>query len=78
MIEKHERRIVRAEATLLRIPIFALAVKGLGCLDGFEFRHAIKRGEKKGMTQENRVVVITFDKSDKVSSIEVKPEYTGP
>ena len=46
MIRKDERRIVRAEATLLRIPIFALAVKGLAGLDGFEFRHAVKRGEE--------------------------------
>jgi iduronate 2-sulfatase len=30
---------------MLRVPVFALAVKGLASLDGFEFRHAIKRGE---------------------------------
>ena len=40
--------------------------------------HAVKRGKKKGMTQESRVILITFDQSDKVSSIDVKPEYTGP
>jgi hypothetical protein len=46
MTRKEERRIVKAEATLLRIPIFALAVKGLSSLDGFEFRHAVKRGDE--------------------------------
>jgi hypothetical protein len=40
--------------------------------------HAIKRGEKKGLTQESRVVVIRFDQSDRVSSIDIKPEFTGP
>ncbi len=40
--------------------------------------HAIKRGEKKGMTQENRVVVIEFDDTGRVSSIDVKTEFTGP
>ncbi len=40
--------------------------------------HAVKRGEKKGMTQENRVVVIEFDDTGRVSSIDVKPEFTGP
>ncbi len=39
-------RILRAEATLLRIPIFALAVKGASMLDGFEYRHVRKRGER--------------------------------
>jgi hypothetical protein len=46
MIRKEERRILKAEATLLRVPVFALAVKGLASLDGFEFRHAVKRGEQ--------------------------------
>lgn len=46
MTRREERRIVRAEAALLRIPIFALAVKGLSSLDGFEFRHAVKRGDE--------------------------------
>lgn len=40
------RRILRAEATLLRMPIFALAVKGSASLDGFEYRHTRKRGER--------------------------------
>ena len=40
--------------------------------------HAIKRSKKKGITQESRVVVITFDQSDKVSSVIVTPQYTGP
>jgi len=40
--------------------------------------HAIKRGDKKGVTQENRIVVIEFDDTGKVSSIDVKPEFTGP
>jgi hypothetical protein len=40
--------------------------------------HALKRGEKKGMTQENRAVVIQFDEDGRVSSIDVKPEFTGP
>ena len=45
MTPTEERRILKAEATLLRIPIFALAVKGSASLDGFEFRYARKRGE---------------------------------
>ena len=40
------RRILRAEATLLRVPIFALAVKGSASLDGFEYRHTRKRGDR--------------------------------
>lgn len=40
------RRVLRAEATLLRIPIFALAVKGAATLDGFEYRHVRARGER--------------------------------
>jgi hypothetical protein len=46
MTQKEERRMLKAEATLLRIPIFALAVKGLASLDGIEFRHTVKRGEE--------------------------------
>ena len=37
---------MRAEATLLRVPIFALAVKGSASLDGFEYRHTRKRGDR--------------------------------
>lgn len=71
-----------------RVPIGAsidaaeAAIKGCG----FEYSlqrsarvlHAIKRGEKKGLTQESRAVVIRFDQLDRVSSVEVKPEFTGP
>ena len=46
MIRKEDRRTLKAEATLLRIPIFALAVKGSASLDGFEFRYARKRGDQ--------------------------------
>jgi hypothetical protein len=46
MIRREERRILKAEATLLRIPIFALAVKGLASLDGIEFRQDRRRGDK--------------------------------
>jgi hypothetical protein len=42
------------------------------------FLRAVKRGQKKGMTQESRVVVIKFDNLDRVSSVDVKPEFTGP
>jgi hypothetical protein len=45
MSDDVKRRILRAEATLLRIPIFALAVKGSASLDGFEFRLARRRGD---------------------------------
>jgi hypothetical protein len=45
MIRKEDRRTIKAEATLLRIPIFALAVKGSASLDGFEFRYARRRGD---------------------------------
>ena len=46
MIGKEDRRTLKAEATLLRIPIFALAVKGSASLDGFEFRYSRRRGER--------------------------------
>jgi hypothetical protein len=46
MIGNKDRRIVKAEATLLRIPIFALAVKGSASLDGIEFRYARKRDDR--------------------------------
>jgi hypothetical protein len=46
MSRKEDRRTLKAEATLLRIPIFALAVKGSASLDGFEFRYARRRGER--------------------------------
>jgi hypothetical protein len=47
MSDELKRRILRAEATLLRVPIFALAVKGSATLDGFEYRHTRRRGESK-------------------------------
>jgi hypothetical protein len=40
--------------------------------------NAVKRGQKGRMTQESRVVVIKFDELDKVSSLEVRPEFTAP
>jgi hypothetical protein len=46
MMRKEHRRTLKAEATLLRIPIFSLAVKGSASLDGFEFRYARKRGDQ--------------------------------
>ena len=42
MTDREPRTILRAEATLLRLPIFGLAVKGSALLDGFEFRRAGK------------------------------------
>lgn len=38
--------VVRAEATLLRVPLFTLAVKGASQLDGIEFRFLRKRGDR--------------------------------
>jgi hypothetical protein len=46
MAQKDDRRILKAEATLLRIPLFALAVKGSASLDGIEFRYTRRRGEE--------------------------------
>jgi hypothetical protein len=46
MTSREERRTLKAEATLLRIPIFALAVKGSASLDGFEFRYTRRRGDE--------------------------------
>lgn len=39
---------------------------------------AVKRGGKKGLTQESRVVVIKLDESNRVSALEIKSEFTGP
>jgi hypothetical protein len=44
--EERPAKILRAEATLLRIPIFALAIKGASTLDGFEYRHVRTKGER--------------------------------
>jgi hypothetical protein len=38
---------------------------------------AVKRGGKKGLTQESRVVVIKLDESNRVSAVEIKSEFTG-
>lgn len=46
MSDDPTRKTLRAEATLLRIPIFALAVRGSASLDGFEFRHVRRKGEQ--------------------------------
>jgi len=46
MVDDAKKQILRAEATLLRLPIFALAVKGSASLDGFEFRSSRRRGER--------------------------------
>lgn len=46
MADDAKRQILKAEATLLRLPIFALAVKGSASLDGFEFRFSRRRGER--------------------------------
>src|ERR1700745_439078 len=40
--------------------------------------HAVKRGRKKGITQEDRVVEIRFDDSGRVSSVEIRSAFTGP
>ena len=46
MADDAKKQILKAEATLLRLPIFALAVKGSSSLDGFEFRFSRRRGER--------------------------------
>ena len=46
MADDAKKQILKAEATLLRLPIFALAVKGSATLDGFEFRFTRRRGER--------------------------------
>ncbi len=46
MADDAKRQIIKAEATLLRLPIFALAVKGSSSLDGFEFRFSRRKGER--------------------------------
>ncbi len=56
---------VRAEATLLRIPLFGLAVKGAGQLDGIEFRFHRRRGDQ------SLEAVIRTERDDKTP-------YPGP
>lgn len=46
MARNEDRRTLKAEATLLRTPIFAPAVKGSASLDGIEFRHVRRRGDQ--------------------------------
>ena len=38
--------IVRVEASVLRLPIFALAVRGSANLDGFEYRRRVRKGDR--------------------------------
>jgi hypothetical protein len=46
MSDDRTKRTLRAEAALLRVPIFALAVKGSAALDGFEYRQVRRRGDR--------------------------------
>lgn len=47
MADDAKKNILKVEATLLRLPVFALAVKGSATLDGFEFRDSRRRdGER--------------------------------
>ncbi len=46
MADDSKKQILKAEATLLRLPVFALAVKGSSSLDGFEFRFSRRRDER--------------------------------
>jgi len=65
MPDSTQARIVRVEATLLRVPVFALAVKGAASLDGFESRRVSRRGDR---TVE---VVIRTERDDRSA-------YPGP
>jgi len=60
-----ETKIVRVEATLLRLPIFALAVRGSASLDGFETRRKMRKGDREIET------VIRTERDEKLS-------YPGP
>lgn len=46
MSEIDESGIIRVESTLLRVPIFALAVRGSASLDGIEYRRVGRRGDR--------------------------------
>ena len=46
MADDAKKQILKAEATLLRLPVFALAVKGSASLDGFEYRYSRRKGER--------------------------------
>jgi hypothetical protein len=65
MSDERTGRLLRAEANLLRVPVFALAVKGSATLDGFEYRLVRRRGER---TVEG---VIRTERDDKTA-------YPGP
>ena len=65
MADDAKRQILKAEATLLRLPIFALAVKGSSTLDGFEYRYSRRRGERTVET------VVRTERDD-------KDAYPGP
>jgi hypothetical protein len=65
MSDLQEPRILRAEATLLRLPVFALAIKGSASLDGFEFRRI---GRRDGQVVES---VIRTERDDQAA-------YPGP
>ncbi|HEU5118112.1 MAG TPA: hypothetical protein VFT74_15930 [Isosphaeraceae bacterium] len=65
MDDPFRKATVRAEATLLRIPLFGLAVKGSGQLDGIEFRFHRRRGD------ESLEAVIRTERDDRTP-------YPGP
>lgn len=65
MADDADKQILKAEATLLRLPIFALAVKGSSSLDGFEFRYSRRRGERTTET------IVRTERDD-------KDAYPGP
>ena len=46
MADDAKKQILKAEATLLRLPVFALAVKGSAILDGFEYRYSRRKGDR--------------------------------
>src|SRR3954453_7668094 len=58
-------RILRLEAGLLRVPVFALAVRGSATLDGFEFRVSRRKGDRVVET------VVRTERDDKTP-------YPGP
>ena len=67
MADEEGGRTVRAEATLLRIPLFALAVKGSAALDGFEHRQVRRRAGDRGAVE----LVVRTERDDETP-------YPGP
>ena len=65
MDDRTRKALVRAEATLLRIPLFGLAVKGSSQLDGSSSRFHRRRGDQ------NLEAVIRTERDDKTP-------YPGP